>query len=306
MLLPAPLANKAGSDDPTAWMDHAATPDGLIRLGLANGSITDFSTDGVGFNRIDPARPQLAGLDYLALGDWHGTRRVGPRCWYAGTPEPDRAGGGQERGQALLVEIDHAGATPVVTSLPTGTYEWLSMDVHITTEESLADLEARINDLPTPTRTVIHLNLHGAVSLVVRRKAARMVDRLAAGLLYLDVADHALLARPSESDLALMNIQGMLGDVAARLRAAALDESTDEAQRRVAADALVELFIRFRISATSKDRAATATPTAAPMPPRPVIPDVKFSFGQGTSPPIAPRNVHLQPTTIQPRQGVAL
>src|SRR5580704_13781620 len=48
-------------------------------------------------------------LDYLALGDWHRTLQVGPAIWYAGTPEPDRAGG-QEQGTALLVDIAGPGA----------------------------------------------------------------------------------------------------------------------------------------------------------------------------------------------------
>ena len=31
-----------------------------------------------------------AAQDYLALGDWHGTRRIDARTWYSGTPEHDR------------------------------------------------------------------------------------------------------------------------------------------------------------------------------------------------------------------------
>ena len=38
---------------------------------------------------IAPARARDAGLAYLALGDWHGTREIAPATWYAGTPEPE-------------------------------------------------------------------------------------------------------------------------------------------------------------------------------------------------------------------------
>src|SRR5487761_2619144 len=33
--------------------------------------------------RSDPRRPTLAGLDYLALGDWHRTVQIGPSIWYS-------------------------------------------------------------------------------------------------------------------------------------------------------------------------------------------------------------------------------
>src|SRR3546814_3776112 len=47
-------------------------------------------------------------LDYLALGDWHGTLKVEPRTWYAGTPETD---GFQrdEPGHALMIELKTVG-----------------------------------------------------------------------------------------------------------------------------------------------------------------------------------------------------
>src|SRR3546814_16371087 len=41
-LLPAPLQYKRTQDDPTAWFDHAETPDGAKRIGLAHGPIRDF------------------------------------------------------------------------------------------------------------------------------------------------------------------------------------------------------------------------------------------------------------------------
>ena len=43
-----------------------------------------------GQNPIADTRAETANLDYLALGDWHGTLEVAPRTWYAGAPEPDR------------------------------------------------------------------------------------------------------------------------------------------------------------------------------------------------------------------------
>jgi DNA repair exonuclease SbcCD nuclease subunit len=98
-LLPAPLLRKSEFDDISAWMDAAVTPPGALRIGLAHGSVVNFGAGGEATNPIDPARIAKARLDYLALGDWHRTLQIGPAIWYAGTPEPDRAGG-QEYGTA--------------------------------------------------------------------------------------------------------------------------------------------------------------------------------------------------------------
>ncbi len=252
MLLPAPLTRKAGSVDPTAWMDAAATPDGVRRVGLAHGSITDFSTEGVGFNRIDPARPAQAGLDYLALGDWHGTKRIGPRCWYAGTPEPD-APGSQTTGQALLVEIGGAGDIPTVTLLSTGTYQWHSIERSVDTEQDADDLDAAIRLLEHPSHTVIHLTLQGTPSLATGQHLRRLTERLRAALLHLDVSDQGLALRPTDDDLARMNLRGVLGEVAQRLRAASLNPESTDATRRVAADGLVQLYMRAERAGKSQE-----------------------------------------------------
>ena len=110
VLLPAPLTRKSEGGDLTEWMDRVETAPGAIRIGLAHGSVVGFGSGSEATNPIDPRRPALARLEYLALGDWHRTVQIGPSIWYSGTPEPDRAGG-QEAGQALVVEIPGPGAT---------------------------------------------------------------------------------------------------------------------------------------------------------------------------------------------------
>ena len=113
-LLPAPLARRRTLADPTAWMDQVPAPEGMLRIGLAHGSISAFGSDDRSQpNLIDPARPARAGLGYLALGDWHGSKRIGPRCWYSGTPEVDDFGV-VDGGHALLVDVPAAGAPAAV------------------------------------------------------------------------------------------------------------------------------------------------------------------------------------------------
>jgi hypothetical protein len=84
------LTHRHNLDDPTILFDMMATPGARLRIGLAHGSIRDFSSRGEAQNQIAPDRAQRSNLDYLALGDWHGTLRVDARTWYSGTPETDR------------------------------------------------------------------------------------------------------------------------------------------------------------------------------------------------------------------------
>ena len=115
ILLPAPLQHRRTLNDPTAWMDEHQSEAGLISIGLAHGAVHGFDTDEEQrANPIDPDRPQLARLDYLALGDWHGELQVNPRCWYSGTPETDSFQT-RGRGTVLLVEIDGPNELPRVT-----------------------------------------------------------------------------------------------------------------------------------------------------------------------------------------------
>ena len=100
VVFPCPLLRRAESIDPTAWLrdpdvSSAANPD-KPRIVLAHGSVQGFGGDSddeespVGSNRIDLTRLPAGAFDYIALGDWHGTKMISPNAWYSGTPEPDR------------------------------------------------------------------------------------------------------------------------------------------------------------------------------------------------------------------------
>ena len=82
-VLPAPLAQRHTYNDLTAWFDEADTPAGLLRIGLAHGSVQGLLSEDIdSANPIAPERAASARLDYLALGDWHGCKRIDARTWY--------------------------------------------------------------------------------------------------------------------------------------------------------------------------------------------------------------------------------
>ena len=220
VLLPAPLQNRRTLNDPTAWMDNELGEAGLIRIGLAHGAVYGFDTDeGQRANPIDPARPQLARLDYLALGDWHGELQVNERCWYSGTPETDSF---QTRGTgtALLVEIDGPKELPKVTPLPTGQYRWVSLDERV---ENLVDvelLEHKLRNLNGDlNHTLVNLKLSGAISLTdLQHFEERIVEGAGAALFHLRIEDESLFPEPTDDDLDSIDPGGIVRAVADSLR----------------------------------------------------------------------------------------
>lgn len=255
VLLPAPLTHKSEGRDLTEWMDEATTPHASIRIGLAHGSVIGFGTDGEASNPIAPTRPQSAGLSYLALGDWHRTVEVGPLMWYAGTPEPDRAGS-QEEGQVLLVELEGSGAPPCVTPYSVGSYRWLTREERLEDTADLKDFETSLRALPDLSATVLRLILKGILPLSGLADLRQRCEGLEAALLHLEVDDEELATRPTEADLEMIDFGGVLRDAAERLQAMAADISRDSDERHRAEDALVELYLR--VTADRKSHGAAA------------------------------------------------
>jgi len=196
------------------------TPPGALRIGLAHGSIIEFGAAGDSSNLIPPDRAKLAGLDYLALGDWHGFLKVGDRTAYSGTPEIDRFGR-EEVGACVAVEV-RSNDTPEIQRIETGRFRWVSRRW---TVNDLAELEQETAALRQEVRladALLSLRLSGIVSLSDRvAVASALADRLAHELRYLDIDEGGLTARPTAEDVARIDVQGALGGAAAALRSQA-------------------------------------------------------------------------------------
>jgi DNA repair exonuclease SbcCD nuclease subunit len=244
-LLPAPLTRRRALGDPTAWMDGAPTPGWTLRIGLAHGSISAFGSDaGAQPNLIDPTRPERAGLAYLALGDWHGRKCVGERCWYSGTPEEDDFGI-IDGGHALLVEVAGPGAPAEVTPLATGRFEWRRETIQIHGEDDIEAVPARLRRRDRePADLLFDLRLEGTLSLAARDRLGRVLDELGAAFRFLRIDDRALYLDPTPEDLEAIAHGGFVRLAADKLRAMADDP--DEPGREVAARALLRLYAEHR------------------------------------------------------------
>lgn len=238
-LLPTPLEHRKMAGDPTAAMVDMPTPLGALRIGLAHGSITEFGGVGESANLIPPDRARSAGLDYLALGDWHGYLIVGERTAYSGTPEVDRFG--RDEAGACIAATVRAGESPALTRVETGRFRWLTRHWELAGTE---DFERELDTLRRSVRlsdTLLSLTVGGVVSLAERVAIlASLEDRLADELRHLDLIADAMRARPTADDIAQFDVQGALAGAAASLRAHMEANGSDSS---LAAAALERLYI---------------------------------------------------------------
>lgn len=242
VLFPAPCTTRRPGRDLSEWMDGATTTDGAIRIGLAHGAIQSFSEDAVGAEVIAPDRARRAGLDYLALGDWHGAIEVDPRTHYSGSPEQDRFKHDRS-GTALLVDISGAGAVPSVTSVPTGTFAWRTLDLHLlAADDPDVGLETLLPDLRDRRHTLARVVATGRAGLAARTALIAGIERAAPDFAWLDLNDDALATECEIGDLDRIDRAGALRGAADVLLAEGEDAGRSSLEREIAMAALARLY----------------------------------------------------------------
>lgn len=218
-VLPAPLTSRRPGSDPTLWMNEAASAAGTVRIGLAHGSVQTFGSDDAGGGIIDPARAKLAGLDYLALGDWHGATEINARTWYSGTPEPDRFKD-NEPGEALAVTIAGSGATPAVERIATAEFVWIEAAVELAGTRDLERIEERIRERGVALdRILLRLKMTGRLPLTDLYGIESWRERIAAELPYLECDMEGIGVASTDRDMELFGASGELRMAADELMA---------------------------------------------------------------------------------------
>jgi|TARA_R100000049_G_C1953322_1_gene103309 DNA repair exonuclease SbcCD nuclease subunit len=233
-VLPAPLTQRHTQSDLTSWFDQAETSNGLVRIGLAHGSVQGvLAEEADSPNPISPNRAASAQLDYLALGDWHGTKRINARIWYSGTPEQDRFKG-NDPGNVLLVDIPEVGAEPLVESRSIGQHPWIQMTERLAVSSDLDQLITKLQQ--QPERGVVALRLEGEISLLGKQQLEDTLSVAEARFrsLRYDLSDLSL--RATEEDIAALHADGYVGKVISELR-----DEQDGDDGEVARDAMAIL-----------------------------------------------------------------
>jgi DNA repair exonuclease SbcCD nuclease subunit len=239
-LLTAPCTSYRMSEDPTAWMDDAPGSEGRTRIGLAHGPAHGFGGENSPSGMISPGRRVSAGLDYLALGDWHGVKELAAGVWYAGTPEPDQFPDNQP-GYVLGVSIAHAGAPAVVEPIETAQYRWFRRTYRCADHDDVRVIEEDLRGLDADLgRCLVRIEVAGEVSIAVEEALRRVLDDVSAALFHIRERLDGLTVRLGGDD-ADTGIDPTLQPVLVRL----VQRAEEKAESAPAARAAMRLLARF-------------------------------------------------------------
>jgi DNA repair exonuclease SbcCD nuclease subunit len=248
VILPAPLLRRHEPGDPTAWIRQipANLPPDLPRIVLAHGTIQGFGStqddeddDASSVaNWLDLSRLQTEEIDYLALGDWHGTREVSPKAWYSGTHEIDRfpKGDSNDPGHVLTVTVVRGGS-PVVEKIPTTRLHWQEIGFRFSDDSGLETFAKLLDErIPQPGDHLLLLTLDGSLGIAASARLDPILESWDARLLRLKLANHVNIAPTGEEITALTRRADdpLIATVASRLVATMAGDSEDAAVARLA------------------------------------------------------------------------
>ena len=248
VLFPCPLLRRHESSDLTAWLrpGHSALEQfgSKPRVVLAHGSVQGFGLDadneegGGAPNQIDLSRLEASQYDYIALGDWHGAKQVGPKAWYAGTPELDRfpKGADYAGGHTLVVSASRGGV-PSVAAARTARIGWHALE-HAFLAEAAVDTLAQQLDQLLGNRVgsdLLRLELTGSLGLDMMHRLEQLLDSWRSRLLRVKLTNRVTMAATADDIQALTtrSHDPIIARVASLL-AASLDDPSTESVARVA------------------------------------------------------------------------
>ena len=246
VIFPAPLLRRHDHTDPTAWIRTAfeATefPPHLPRIVLAHGSVQGFDTtqededeEARGLNRIDLDRLPTSEIDYIALGDWHGTKRISEKAWYSGTPEIDRFPRGEDNnpGNILLVEATRH-QLPNIETKQTGHLRWNEFVHRFSEDEGFDAFHTALHEHigAWGQDSLLKLALNGSLGIETSRRLAELVESLEARLIRVKLDDQVTIA-PTEEEIHALSSRPddpLIRTVAKKLTALASGEQGDTAR----------------------------------------------------------------------------
>jgi hypothetical protein len=211
-IYPCPLRQKRSNQDPTAWIPVRRKDDRRLRLGLAHGALDSLQVE-ANFP-IARDRAELCGLDYLALGDWHGVLVLERTC-YPGTFEQSAF---DERlpGYVLLVELDGEGepgrrAAPRVEQHRVGRLRWHQLEAEVRDLTDVERLRAEIAALGAAGDLLLRVWLRAdGLEEAARRALDRLEEDLERDTFFLEWRVERCELQPWSPDDAAL---GVLADV---------------------------------------------------------------------------------------------
>jgi len=241
-LLPCPVAYRSTGRDPTDALPGLTTPDGDLRIGLAHAGVVDFTDSG---DHIPPDRDQSAGLDYLALGDWHGRVCVSERTHYSGSPEQDRFKHGK-RGVCLAISVDACGAPPEIDEIETGEFLWTKAELPLLSDSDAVRAFETILPQSDRRNVLMRIRVTGRTTLEQQAALQQAAARVGPDFGDLAITLDDLGLTYEDADLDAIDQAGALRRAADQLRADAESNTLSASERSVAAGALSRLYSYIR------------------------------------------------------------
>lgn len=250
IIFPAPLLRRHETSDLTAWIRNAledtALPCDLPRLILAHGTVQGFGSsqeddDGIStvVNWIDLSRLPMEEIDYIALGDWHGTKQVGPKAWYSGTPEIDRfpKGDGNDPGNFLKVTVSR-GHAPQVEKISSSRFLWKEMTFRFSDDASLEFFTSQMDEIigSHGDEHLLLLSLDGSLGIEASGRLEKILESWESRLLRLKLNHQVTIAPTDPEILALTQCTGdpLIATVAGQLVLQIHGDGEDAAIARLA------------------------------------------------------------------------
>ena len=218
---------------------------GALRVCVAHGMVDSISP-----NPDDPAAISLHAAEeaiskdkihYLALGDRHSLTEVGDsgRIWYAGTPEPTDYNE-VKPGFALVATIDEEGVTTKEVNI--GRWKFIEREhVDLNTKEDIEALRGWLENLEDKERTVVKLQLVGALSLSLHGELEELLSHVQEILGAVETRMNNLAVIPEDADFMDLGFSGFAGCTVARLRSNIEESGADSITSRDALALLVRL-----------------------------------------------------------------
>lgn len=233
IILPCPLLRRHESGDVTDWarvFDYSMFKNNQKpRIILAHGSVETFGTtdddEEVAGNTVNYINWQLLPdieFDYIALGDWHGTKKTSDKVWYSGTPELDRFIKSDEHnpGNVLIVTAER-NQKPEVDIYPTGGIKWHDLKFHFGNDSEMKIFEQSLEQLigKWANADLLKLELDGFLGMKAFTDLETRIESLSARLIRLKLINKTNI-NPSKEELELLTqrtTDPLVANVAIRL-----------------------------------------------------------------------------------------
>jgi len=181
-LLASPLQQKKSTLDPSLKLDELAKklPREKIQVGITHGSLAIPSQHGHSAFPVALDAATRAGLDYLALGDWHNWQVYDKgRLVMPGTPEQDSF---EQTGAGFIayVTLGEKGSIPKVEQVSVGQFQWHTFDFdYLNFESARALLQQAVAGLSGKAdSSVIRVRVRGSAAREVSLPTSQWLNEL--------------------------------------------------------------------------------------------------------------------------------